>query len=659
MAHTMSVPKWGDELRQLEQGGFVFDSISLRGREETTSAIRGVVGGLLTGGFTVNHGQYDVLIASGHVRSGKTRIGQEVFKIVTDIAPASKPLYVPVNLGNGHGFDGSFDPRVTPSEALGARIVNGYFGATALKAVSTVDVISMIAGEGDERRRPIVVHIDEHGQYASQCAEYLKQSSGKDGDENEDFIEQGRQRIVKMVDALLAVATTQVANRQLTLVVVLSGTSFGDVSPKHDSMYKLFPLKLPMLNPQMCRALASECIDSQIALVKARNLNIELPDKATTVNSPLFEVALADTGGLPGWVVELGTLACNPNVWKPENYVSAIHDSVKRYLRKPNPERVATSVLVGFARPPLMLSSELLGGDTQTSGSKRKRGAWTVQDASDSGSVNVVESTTEKSMEIRIPAAVLASYASYENISVPCDVQTLCCAVSKMDAWTWQRFESAHICYLAAVLYAIAETKEQFWTRKGHTVTLSNVLVGVSPSNHRILKKVFTPQDSFDALDIIKDKEQCIRRANARSKVHGVDTKDVDHMHQALDGTPIIDAYVNLKLRDEGTLAAAAATVDETTTLFVQYKHSKLESDAQVKVSEMNETVTKLETYLSGPGKWGGRPWIFLWVTNRAIVDNATTPHPNLLWVGKDKLIDHAPLIGRRGLIPKEEERSD
>jgi hypothetical protein len=133
-------------------------------------------------------------------------------------------------------------------------------------------------------------------------------------------------------------------------------------------------------------------------------------------------------------------------------------------------------------------------------------------------------------------------------------------------------------------------------------------------------------------------------------------------MHQALDGTPIIDAYVNLKLRDKGTLVAApasraaAATVDETTTLFIQYKHSKLESDAQVKVSEMNEAVKKLETYLSGPGKWGQRPWIFLWVTNRAIVDGAIH-HPNLLWVGKDKLVDHAPLIERRGLIPEEEER--
>lgn len=661
-----NVPRWSEEeLHQLNPVNFIFDTLSLHGREEVKDAIRGKVESLFSNA-PINHGEYNVLVASGHVRSGKTRIGQEVFKSVKDILAATEsPRYVPVNLGNGHGFDESFDPHVTPTEALGARIVKGYWGATNLKAIRTAKVIGMIAGKGDERRRPIVVHIDEHGQYASTCTKYLKQSSGGDRNENEVFIEPGRQKIVKMIDELVALATSQVADQKLTLAIVLSGTTFGDVSPEHDSMYKLFPLKLPVLNPQMCRSLALECIESRIAFFEANRLNIELPDKATIVNSPLFEVALADTGGLPGWVVELGILACSSNVWKPENYVSSIHDAVKRYLKEPNPERVATSVLVGFARPPLKMSSELLAGDAQTSGSKRKREAWTVQDASDSGSVNVVESTNEESKEIRIPAAVMASYNTYEDVSVPCDVSILCCPVSKMDAWTWQRFESAHIAYLAAVLHAIAETKEQFWTRKGHKVKLSNVLVGVSPSNHQILKKVFTPQNSFDALEITKDKEQCIRKANAKSKGHAVDTEDLDHMHQALDGTPIIDAYVNLELRDEGTPAAAAAassaaaaTVDKATTLFVQYKHSKLESDSKVKVSEMNETVKKLATYLSGPGKWGGRPWIFLWVTNRTIV-NDTTPHPNLLWVGKDKLIDHAPLIGRRGLIPKEKERRD
>jgi len=396
------------------------------------------------------------------------------------------------------------------------------WGATTLKAVSIADVLSIIAGEGEKRLRPIVVHIVEHGQYASQCtAYYSRSSSGGDSPDNEDVIEQGRQRLVEMVDALVAIATTQYENKHLTLFVVLSGTSFGDVvSPRHDFMlYQLYPLKLSVLNPQTCRELASECIDLRMAHARARNLNIELPDKATVVNSPLFETALADTGGLPGWVVELGGLVCTPTVWKTETYVSAIHDAIKRYLKKPNPERVAISVLVEFARPPLLLSSELINGDARSSGSKRKRDAWTVQDAFDSGTVNVVESTTQhQSMEIRIPAAVMAPYTAYENVSIPCDIPTLCCPVSKMDAWTWQRFESAHICYLAAVLHCIAKTKEKFWTRKGHTVTLSNVLVGVSPSNHQVLKKVFTPQDSFDVLDVIKDTEQCIRRSANESR---------------------------------------------------------------------------------------------------------------------------------------------
>ena len=99
--------------------------------------------------------------------------------------------------------------------------------------------------------------------------------------------------------------------------------------------------------------------------------------------------------------------------------------------------------------------------------------------------------------------------------------------------------------------------------------------------------------------------------------------------------------------------------MNETTTLFVQYKHSKLDSDAQVKISQMNETVAKLEIYLSGQeSEWGHRPWIFLWVTNRAIVADED-PHSRLLYVGKDNLIEHAPLIGRRGLVPQETVRND
>jgi len=56
MANTRTVPKWGDdELRQLEKGSFTFESTKLCGREETTDAIRGVVGDMMLGG-EVNHG---------------------------------------------------------------------------------------------------------------------------------------------------------------------------------------------------------------------------------------------------------------------------------------------------------------------------------------------------------------------------------------------------------------------------------------------------------------------------------------------------------------------------------------------------------------------------------------------------------------------------
>ena len=674
---TRVLPSWGDEeLGLLDKGGFEFDSIGLRGRDETIGVIQGVVSNLLLEEQQQpTHGAYTILIASGHVRSGKTRIGQEVFQIVSQmIAPERKALYVPVNLGNGQGFESSFDAHVTPSEALGARMVHGYFATTMglLKAISAAKAIDVIAAAGEGRhRRPIVVHVDEHCQYIREYAKYLQwQSMDRDADED-DFLEQGRQKVAQMLDALVAIATAPVPSQRRTLIVVLSGTSLGDVvspPPQGESMYQLVPLKLPVLNPQLCRELAWERIDWQLERVAAMNLRIPWPEKATVVRSPLLEVALADTGGLPGWVVELGGLACSYHVYKTESYVRAIHDAVKQYHPKPtNPKQIERAVLVGLARPPLVWSSELLPDVADTSenapslsGRKRKRRAWTVQDACDSGSIHVVE-TTKGSVEIRIPAAVMASYRSFEQIRIPCDIDTMCGVVTNRNGgWTWQHFQSAHICYLAAVLQAIAATHDQFWTRQGHTLTLSNVLSSVSPSSHAILEKVLTPQGSFDALDIIKDGTQCIPRETAKSKVHMVNTTDLDHMHQALAGTPIIDAYVNLKLCGGGeSLAAGTATVDESATLFIQYKHSKLEPEAQVKISEMNDTVTKLETYLSGyESHWGGRPWIFLWVTNRAIVENAT-PHPHLLWVGKDNLMDHAPLIGRRGLIPKEDERID
>ena len=75
----------------------------------------------------------------------------------------------------------------------------------------------------------------------------------------------------------------------------------------------------------------------------------------------------------------------------------------------------------------------------------------------------------------------------------------------------------------------------------------------------------------------------------------------------------------------------------------------------------MNAAVKLLEDRLK-KCNWGTQEWLFLWVSNRKI-ENDTTADPRLLWVGKKELVSHAPLIGRRGLIPtelgREEEMDD
>ena len=54
------------------------------------------------------------------------------------------------------------------------------------------------------------------------------------------------------------------------------------------------------------------------------------------------------------------------------------------------------------------------------------------------------------------------------------------------------------------------------------------------------------------------------------------------------------------------------------------------------------------------------RQWAFLWVTNRKVdTDAAIGPHEKLLWVGRDELCEHAPLIGMRGLVAVEVDRTD
>ena len=57
----------------------------------------------------------------------------------------------------------------------------------------------------------------------------------------------------------------------------------------------------------------------------------------------------------------------------------------------------------------------------------------------------------------------------------------------------------------------------------------------------------------------------------------------------------------------------------------------------------MKAAVELLSKRLGECNHWKGEKLLFIWVSNRAIVEDAT-PDSCLLWVGKAELAKHAPL---------------
>ena len=120
-----------------------------------------------------------------------------------------------------------------------------------------------------------------------------------------------------------------------------------------------------------------------------------------------------------------------------------------------------------------------------------------------------------------------------------------------------------------------------------------------------------------------------------------------EYVVKACEGTPIIDAHLVLNLgKTDGSQNA------EDVVLFIQYKHSKLESKTTVKVSDMIQACKSLDERLKLCHFQS--PWLFLWITNRKIDNDVKNSDSRLLWVGREQFVKHAPLIGRRGLVTVE-----
>jgi hypothetical protein len=199
--------------------------------------------------------------------------------------------------------------------------------------------------------------------------------------------------------------------------------------------------------------------------------------------------------------------------------------------------------------------------------------------------------------------------------------------------------------------------------RRFQSLTLGHLLRNAKPSDSEHSGRVLVLPGSFHSLALKNEERQSIPRLPKKRKLihHSVDLGTTDAVVLACDGTPIIDAHLNLRLKPvpDSSSTAGANQSEELApvpvVLFIQYKHSKLGAGTVVKVSDMNAEVRLLESRLRQCA-WSGGEWLFLWVSNRKI-DVDVGADARLIWVGKSELEMHAPLIGRRGRVPVESYR--
>jgi hypothetical protein len=436
---------------------------------------------------------------------------------------------------------------------------------------------------------------------------------------------------------------------QFFIVPITTGTSHSAASIGRISTYQIFPVPLPVLKSEDQLLLATSCLNTKC---------LDGPVVERIINEKLFQLGLGDTGGLPGLIFFL----CSKEIDSATSYVQHLHNSTKSYVGKRWDSRWKVITSVFFARPHVgrdtVLMREFVAADQPTATHESLQHlqeanpnisgninimAYTVQDALDGGTILL-----HNESEIGLAPALLAKFNGDQGIFNPILTQE----ISSAQDWTWQIFEKAHLLYLAATMRALIDEAHRF----DHNITLGTYLRHVNPSTSPILSRKLVLPSSFERRDYVTDEKQCIPKSNAkRERRISILFNEFEHMYQAANGTPVIDGYQNLKF------AGSSSTTVSTTlsTMFIQYKHSALQSNtSDVNVSSMNAEVLKLHRLLLQYEWPEDREWFFLWITNRKVVPD-TTPDSRLLWVEQSTMVNHAPLLGFRGLVPTEDLRKE
>ena len=289
----------------------------LLGRSQARQTIENVAVSNCMNRRSTDHGSFSFLIAAGHVRSGKTRMGIETPGIVEQVCKSNqhlvrlkilKPVYLKMDFLNGCRHDKTFDtPGTTPSVALGARLMYAFHGVPndpafidtgrKLKDISHEQAFRYIvsrslAGHPEESIVPVVCHFDEHGDFTNQL-ENREATRGREQELNEEEAA-SRDYFIDMLRSIGSTATSsdsplrEIGGRYF-IVPITTGTSKKEANIGGVGNYGVRPVALPVLSYEDTKSLARQFF----AL-----LGIDVNDIDSALNQPAFQVGLADTGGL-------------------------------------------------------------------------------------------------------------------------------------------------------------------------------------------------------------------------------------------------------------------------------------------------------------------------------------------------------------------------
>jgi hypothetical protein len=593
----------------------------LIGRQLAEEMVRDIALVNFHGRKTMDRAGFTFLVASGHISIGKTRIGKETPRLVSEACSQvngvdfAEPVYLQINFRQGAEFDPyRFDqPELSPSEALGARLMRAFYCSDMkLKKTRHDDALAHIVKHvrTDSSRPdavvPIVIHFDGHAGFITDRNMAFGNDKGK------DFFLSMLQEIGSAGTAIESDLRDLHLAGNYFIVPIATGATFSSANfDQFPSCYCVGQVPLPVLDMQQTIQLASLYLHLVEKLSSDRFAEI--------MENPLFQIALGDTGGLPGFI----RFACQ--IYEPE-HVWKLHTKVFCSVDAVHLRHWHTTVVSVFLARPVVSMGDILEAD------------YTVRDAIYSGTVFL-----RNPGELGLAPALLSKFNKdyTHQLFNPLLVKTLTTA----DQWTWQDFEKAHVLFLSATMAAIIKEQKRF-----SQITLGTFLRNVQPEASHFLSYRLCLPKTFNAVGFKKQTRQCIPRSNAKpGSKHDVCTEGLSEIFVVADGTPIIDSFLNIDLQTTGTN-------QQRTTLFIQYKHSGLESETSV--STMNYQVNMLANWLAECGWSEHQEWIFLWVTNRKVVEDAL-PHDKLLWVSRAELMDHAPVLGSRGLVPIEVPRGD